>query len=96
MACLVRCQCCRLPLQPINERIDSEFVCPACALRIARFPLGPQRLQSRSYRDPHERALASEPIKTAEFWLKVAIHLAGIAALLASPAVAALLTHLCE
>ena len=37
---------------------------------------------------------AAETLRSAEFWLKVAVHIAGFAALLATPTVAALLTHL--
>jgi hypothetical protein len=36
----------------------------------------------------------AEMLRSAEFWLKVAVHIAGFAALLATPTVAALLTHL--
>jgi hypothetical protein len=90
MASSTCCRRCRLPLQGSDAPTDPERGCWACALKIARFPLGPQRPQRRL------RDESAGTHSTAELWLKVAIHVAGFAALLATPAVAALLTHLSD
>jgi hypothetical protein len=100
MASSVCCRRCRLPLQGIEARNQAERVCLACALRIARIPLAPLPMECRWYRnrDGHlqRKWLRVEfhgTTEMAEFWLKVAVHFAGLAALLATPTVAALLAH---
>ena len=76
------CSRCSAHFQPLGARVETERVCPACEFRSAREPLATQRLESRGYRRM-DRLHDHPKIHGPETFLKVVVHLAGIAALLA-------------
>ncbi|HTB90190.1 MAG TPA: hypothetical protein VK743_19660 [Steroidobacteraceae bacterium] len=71
------------------------FNCPRCGGQVVALDAGrAARITPQSVGVPKaSEDKSTEKVISAEIWLKVIVHLAGIAALLATPSVAALFSN---
>ena len=95
------CPRCGSPFEPIGSRSPTLRVCATCELKAARPPLATRRLECRWCRTGDSKLrsewldVATEQAQRAnpDVWLKLAVHCAGLMALLFLPSVGRLIWY---